>query len=65
MRRSAPTSPASPHAVDVAQHLFLPALTLGLFYMAVYARMTRASMLEVSAPDFVKTARAKGLPEAA
>ncbi|MDD0809106.1 ABC transporter permease [Curvibacter sp. RS43] len=49
------------HAWDVAQHLILPALTLALFYMAVYARMTRASMLEVAQMDFVKTARAKGV----
>ncbi|GGB55951.1 ABC transporter permease [Tistrella bauzanensis] len=47
--------------LDVAEHLVLPALTLGLFFMAVYTRMTRASMLEVSRLDFVKTARAKGL----
>lgn len=49
------------YAWDVAQHLILPALTLALFYMAVYARMTRASMLEVAQMDFVKTARAKGV----
>ncbi|WP_163269360.1 ABC transporter permease [Chelativorans alearense] len=48
-------------ALDIAQHLILPATTLGLFFMAVYMRMTRASMLEVSRLDFVKTARAKGL----
>jgi peptide/nickel transport system permease protein len=47
---------------DTAQYLILPALTLGLFYMAVYARLTRASMLEVSTQDFVRTARAKGVP---
>lgn len=46
---------------DIAAHLVLPATTLGLFFMAVYMRMTRASMLEVSRLDFVKTARAKGL----
>lgn len=51
------------YVLDVARHLLLPALTLGLFYMAVYARLTRASMLEVQDQDFVKTARAKGLPE--
>ncbi len=51
------------HVLDVARHLVLPAATLGLFYMAVYARMTRASMLEVSQMDFVKTARAKGVPQ--
>lgn len=49
--------------VDVAEHLILPTVTLGLFYMAVYARMTRASILEVRDMDFVKTARAKGLRE--
>ncbi|WP_454767084.1 ABC transporter permease [Cupriavidus campinensis] len=46
---------------DIGVHLILPSLTLALFYMAVYARMTRASMLEVAQMDFVKTARAKGL----
>jgi peptide/nickel transport system permease protein len=48
---------------DTAQYLVLPALTLGLFYMAVYARLTRASMLEVASQDFIRTARAKGVPE--
>jgi peptide/nickel transport system permease protein len=48
-------------ALDIAAHLVLPAATLGLFFMATYARMTRASMLEVKRLDFVKTARAKGL----
>jgi len=49
------------HALDVAAHLVMPATTIGLFFMATYARMTRASMLEVQRLDFVKTARAKGL----
>ncbi|WP_100410809.1 ABC transporter permease [Acidovorax sp. 69] len=48
-------------AWDIAQHLVMPSLTLALFYMAVYARMTRASMLEVAQMEFVKTARAKGV----
>jgi peptide/nickel transport system permease protein len=48
---------------DVAHHLALPAITLGLFFTALYARMMRASMLEIAGADFVKTARAKGLPE--
>ena len=52
------------HAGDVALHLVLPALTLGLFFIALYARMMRASMLEIAGADFVKTARAKGLSEA-
>ena len=48
-------------AWDIAQHMVLPTLVLAMFYMAIYARMTRASMLEVANQDFVKTARAKGL----
>lgn len=51
------------HVLDVAAHLVMPVLTLGLFYMAVYARLTRSSILEVRDMDFVKTARAKGLQE--
>ena len=41
--------------------MVLPTLVLAMFYMAIYARMTGASMLEVANQDFVKTARAKGL----
>lgn len=52
-------------AIDVGRHLVLPALTLGLFYAAIYARLMRASMLEVYGQDFITTARAKGLPERA
>lgn len=48
-------------ALDIGKHLILPATTLGMFFTAIYVRMTRASMLEVSRLDFVKTARAKGL----
>nr|WP_276307880.1 ABC transporter permease [Cupriavidus neocaledonicus] len=50
------------YAVDVARHLVLPAATLGLFYMAVYVRLMRASMIEVRRQDFVRTAVAKGAP---
>ncbi|MCD0502029.1 ABC transporter permease [Bordetella petrii] len=46
---------------DIAMHLVLPTITLGCFFMAVYVRLTRASMLEVIGMDFVKTARAKGV----
>lgn len=52
------------HVFDVAAHLIMPATTIGLFFMATYTRMTRASMLEVKRLDFVKTARAKGLSDA-
>ncbi|AZW18185.1 ABC transporter permease [Bordetella hinzii] len=48
-------------AWDITQHLILPTVTLGCFFMAVYVRLTRASMLEVIGMDFVKTARAKGV----
>jgi len=48
---------------DIARHLVLPTLTLSLFYMAVYARMMRASMLEQRDMDYVLTAKAKGLSE--
>ncbi len=44
-------------------HLVLPAITLGLSSTAIIARMTRSSMLEVLNQDFVRTARAKGLPD--
>ena len=42
------------------KHLILPALTLGLVYTALIARMTRASMLEVLQEDYIRTASAKG-----
>lgn len=46
-----------------AQRIVLPALTLSSVYIALVARMTRASMLEVLGEDYVRTARAKGLGE--
>ena len=49
--------------IDVAEHLILPAFTLGVLYLAQYSRLTRASMLEVLQSDYVRTARAKGLSE--
>jgi peptide/nickel transport system permease protein len=49
--------------LDIAQHLVLPTLTLGLIFLAIYLRIMRASMLEVLSLDFVRTARAKGLNE--
>jgi peptide/nickel transport system permease protein len=44
-------------------HLTLPALTLSIVATGVIARLTRASMLEVLRQDYVRTARAKGVPE--
>jgi len=45
------------------RNLILPAVTLSLVYAAIIARVTRASMLEVLSEDYIRTARAKGLPE--
>ncbi|CAN5241751.1 ABC transporter permease [soil metagenome] len=49
--------------LDVAHHLVLPSITLGLVYLAQYSRLARASMLEVLGADYIRTARAKGLAE--
>jgi peptide/nickel transport system permease protein len=48
--------------IDRLRHMLLPAASLALFYVAVYARLTRAAFIEVSQQDYVRTARAKGLP---
>lgn len=48
---------------DVVVHLILPAIALSTIPMAIIARMTRSSVLEVLGMDFVRTARAKGLRE--
>ena len=45
-------------------HLTLPAITLSIIYIALIARVTRASVLETLGEDYIRTARAKGLPEA-
>jgi peptide/nickel transport system permease protein len=49
--------------VDIAWHLVLPALTLSFFYLALYARLMRATVLEQQGMDYVTTAEAKGLTE--
>lgn len=49
--------------MDANASIILPALTLGFGLAAILTRMTRASMLEVLHEDFIRTARAKGLPE--
>lgn len=51
------------YALDVARHLVLPSVTLALFYLAVYTRVMRSSMLEVYSLEYIITARAKGLGE--
>jgi peptide/nickel transport system permease protein len=45
-------------------HIALPTVTLGLVFMALLTRMTRSAMLEVLGQDYIRTARAKGLPRA-
>lgn len=49
--------------LDRLMHLVLPVMTLSTYYLAVYMRLARSSMLDVQGQDFVKLARAKGLPE--
>ena len=48
--------------LDALHHLVLPGIVLGTVPLAVIARMTRSAMLEVLGEDYVRTARAKGLP---
>jgi peptide/nickel transport system permease protein len=49
--------------LDRARHLVLPTITLSVQIIAVYSRYLRSSMLEVLGSDYLRTARAKGLPE--
>jgi peptide/nickel transport system permease protein len=49
--------------IDALRHLILPALALGTIPLAIVARITRSSLLEVLGQDYVRTARAKGLGE--
>ncbi len=48
---------------DITLHLILPSITLSLFYLALYTRLMRASILEQFGTDYVVTARAKGVSE--
>ncbi len=50
------------HAQDVAIHLILPVASLGLIYMALYLRLMRDGMVEQWPLDFVRAARARGMP---
>lgn len=49
--------------IDTLYHLVLPMVTLAIIYLAQYSRLTRSSMLEVLGADYIRTARAKGVPE--
>lgn len=51
--------------VDIAHHLVLPTITLSLFYLALYTRLMRATVLEQRGAEYAITARAKGLTERA
>ena len=53
-----------PGGIDTWRHHLLPAVTLSLFPMALLARTTRSTLLEVLSADYVRTARSKGLHEA-
>lgn len=55
--------PIQDNPVQWFQHLVLPWITLALLQSAVYTRLTRGSLLDVLGEDYIRTARAKGLPE--
>jgi peptide/nickel transport system permease protein len=63
-------NPTTPHGtfgwyLDVLHHLILPVLSLASIYLATYSRLARASMMDILGSDFIRTARAKGLGDAA
>lgn len=58
-----PFFPVSGYGDGDVQHILLPGFTLGVGYMALLARTTRAAVVEVLTTDYVRTARAKGLSE--
>ena len=51
------------YVIDAVAHLILPSVALGTIPLAVFTRITRASVIEVSNEDYVRTARAKGLTD--
>jgi peptide/nickel transport system permease protein len=51
------------YVIDAVAHLILPSIALGTIPLAVFTRITRASVIEVSNEDYVRTARAKGLTD--
>ncbi|MEP3328992.1 ABC transporter permease [Sedimentitalea sp.] len=50
-------------ALDIMRHMVLPTITLGSIFLALYSRLSRASMMETLGSDYVRTAKAKGLTE--
>ncbi len=59
-----PLLPTSGYGDGSLRHMLMPAFTLGVTYMALLARTTRAAVMEIKLADFIRTARAKGLAEA-
>ena len=51
------------HVLDIARHLVLPVVTLSSIFLALYSRLSRATMMETLGSDYVRTAKAKGLPD--
>jgi peptide/nickel transport system permease protein len=58
-----PLLPTSGYGDGSLKHILLPAFTLGVSYMALLARTTRAAVVEIKSADYIRTARAKGLAE--
>jgi len=58
-----PLFPTSGYGDGALRHLILPAVTLGVGYMALLARTTRAAVVEILTTDYIRVARAKGLSE--
>jgi peptide/nickel transport system permease protein len=58
-----PLLPTSGYGDGSLRNLLMPAFTLGVTYMALLARTTRAAVMEIKLADFIRTARAKGLAE--
>ncbi|MFK7751645.1 MAG: ABC transporter permease [Sedimentitalea sp.] len=50
-------------ALDIARHMVLPVITLSSIFLALYSRLSRATMMETLGSDYVRTAKAKGLSE--
>ena len=56
-------TPSGTMFLDAFRHMILPAIALGTIPLAIIARITRSSLLDVLGLDYVRTARAKGLGE--
>ena len=52
-----------PSLIDSIKHLILPTVTLGIYLSGIYTRLTRTHMIDILQSDFIRAARARGLPE--